>query len=81
MRPSAHPTPVTDQPTPAASRTRLVVALLVGAVGAVWMLQGFGVPIGGGFMVGNPTWIWIGAALAVLGVIYAIWGRLRGRAG
>ena len=56
-----------------------MVALLVGAVGAVWMLQGFGVPIGGGFMVGNPTWIWIGAGLIVVGALYALYPRLRNR--
>jgi hypothetical protein len=77
--PSAHPTPVTDQPTTAPNRTRLVIALLVAAVGLVWMLQGLGVPIGGGFMVGNPTWIWIGAALIVVGFVYGAWPRLRRR--
>jgi hypothetical protein len=56
-----------------------VIALLIAAVGAVWVLQGLGVPIGGGFMVGNPTWIWIGAALVVLGALYALWPRLRDR--
>jgi hypothetical protein len=56
-----------------------VIALLIAAVGAVWALQGLGVPIGGGFMVGNPTWIWIGAALVVLGAVYGLWPRLRNR--
>ena len=60
-------------------RTRLIIALLIGAVGFVWALQGLGVPIGGGFMVGNPTWIWIGAALVVLGAVYGLWPRLRTR--
>ena len=56
-----------------------MIALLIAAVGAVWALQGLGVPIGGGFMVGNPTWIWIGAALVVLGAVYGLWPRLRNR--
>jgi hypothetical protein len=56
-----------------------VIALLIAAVGAVWALQGLGLPIGGGFMVGNPTWIWIGAALVVLGAVYGLWPRFRNR--
>lgn len=70
---------MTDQPTPALNRSRLVIALLIAAVGAVWALQGMGVPIGGGFMVGNPTWIVVGAALIVVGAVYALWPRLRSR--
>jgi hypothetical protein len=65
--------------TPAWNRTRLVIALLIAAVGGVWALQGLGVPIGGGFMVGNPAWIWIGAALIVVALGYAAWPRLRRR--
>jgi len=60
-------------------RTRLIIALLIAAVGAVWALQGLGVPIGGGMMVGNPTWIWIGAALMIAGLAYGAWPRLRRR--
>ena len=69
MRPSAHPTLV--------DRTRLIVALLIAAVGAVWAMQGLGVPIGGGFMVGNPMWIWIGIGLIVAAVAYGAWPRFR----
>ncbi|HET7182658.1 MAG TPA: hypothetical protein VFI15_10535 [Candidatus Limnocylindrales bacterium] len=70
-----------DLSSPASNRTRLVIALLIAAVGAIWTLQGLGVPIGAGFMVGNPTWIWIGAGLMVAGLVYAAWPRLRGRSG
>jgi hypothetical protein len=65
--------------TPAPNRTRVVIALLVAVVGFVWFLQGLGVPIGGGFMVGNPTWIWLGAGLVVAGLAYAVYPRLRRR--
>jgi len=68
---------VTSPTSSASKRSRLVIALLIAAVGAVWTLQGLGVPIGGGFMVGNPTWIWIGAAVVVVGAVYAIWPRVR----
>ena len=56
-----------------------MTASLIAVVGLVWALQGLGVPIGGGFMVGNPTWIWLGAGLMVLALGYAAWPRLRGR--
>ena len=67
-----HPTTVTD-------RTRLIVAALFALVGAVWIAQGLGVPIGGGFMVGDMTWTWIGAALMALALAYGAWPRLRRR--
>ncbi|HEX2626172.1 MAG TPA: hypothetical protein VHL56_04650 [Candidatus Limnocylindrales bacterium] len=70
---------MTSPTSRASNRSRVVIALLIAAVGAVWALQGLGVPIGGGFMVGNPTWIWIGAALVVLGAVYGLWPRLRNR--
>jgi cation transport ATPase len=73
---------MTDSTTPAASpvrldRTRLVIAVVVVLVGLVWALQGLGVPIGGSFMVGDPTWTWIGGALIVVALAYAAWPRLR----
>lgn len=60
-------------------RTRVIVAAIVAFVGVVWMLQGLGVPIGGGFMVGNSMWVVVGAALVVLGGVYGAWPRLRRR--
>jgi hypothetical protein len=70
MRRSAHPTTVTD-------RTRLIVAAVVAFVGLIWVAQGLGAPIGGGFMVGNALWAWIGGALVLLAVLYGLWPRLR----
>ena len=67
-----HATTVTD-------RTRLIVAALVALVGAVWIAQRLGVAIGGGFMVGDMTWTWIGAALMLLALAYGTWPRLRRR--
>ncbi|MBI2780992.1 MAG: hypothetical protein HYX55_04230 [Chloroflexi bacterium] len=60
-------------------RTRTIVAAVVAFVGFVWMLQGLGVPIGGGFMVGNTFWIWAGAAVVILAGLYGAWPRLRRR--
>lgn len=67
--------------TPATNRTRVVIALLMAAVGLVWALQGLGVPIGGSFMVGDPTWTLIGAALVAVAVGYVAWPGLRNRRG
>ena len=60
-------------------RTRILVAIVVALVGAVWVAQGLGVPIGGGFMVGDPFWAYAGIVLMVGAGIYAWWPRLRRR--
>ena len=60
-------------------RTRVIVAAVVALVGFVWILQGLGVPIGGGFMVGNSIWVVVGAALVVFAGLYGAWPRLRRR--
>lgn len=67
--------PATSRPT----RTRLLVAIVVALVGFVWILQGLGVPIGGGFMVGDMFWAYVGVGLMLLAVGYAVWPRLRRR--
>lgn len=53
--------------------------MVVAAVGLVWMLQGLGVPIGGGFMIGNSFWTFAGAAIVALAIAYDAWPRLRRR--
>jgi hypothetical protein len=60
-------------------RTRILVAVIVALVGAVWVAQGLGVPIGGGFMVGDPFWAYAGAALILGAAGYGAWPRLRRR--
>jgi hypothetical protein len=57
-------------------RSRLVAALVVALVGLVWVLQGLGVPIGGGFMVGDPFWSIAGAVLIAAAAAYAAWPRV-----
>lgn len=49
-----------------APRTGIVTAAVVGLVGLVWILQGLGAPIGGGFMVGDPRWALAGLGLLIL---------------
>jgi hypothetical protein len=49
----------------------IVVGIVLACFGAIWTLQGFGVPIGDGFMVGNRTWAVIGPIVVVLGIAVA----------
>ena len=46
----------------------VVTALLLLAVGLVWIGQGLGY-IKGSFMTGDMKWFWIGCALVVVGVV------------
>jgi ABC-type proline/glycine betaine transport system permease subunit len=68
--------------TPRSSRSdgrRFVLAAIAALVGLVWVLQGLGVPIGRGLMVGDPFWALAGGALVVAALAYAFWPRLRRR--
>ena len=59
--------------------TRLTLAIVVTAVGAVWVGQGLGLIRGRSFMVDDPTWAWIGAATALIGLVLLVRGlRIRG---
>lgn len=60
-------------------RTRVLVATVVALVGGVWIAQGLGVPIGGGFMVGDMFWAYAGIALMTGAALYGWWPRLRRR--
>ena len=55
----------------------VVLGVLVALAGAVWALQGAGFILGSP-MSNDPTWIWIGAVTAVLGLgtlAVGIWSR------
>ncbi|HZM73281.1 MAG TPA: hypothetical protein VFC71_07870 [Candidatus Polarisedimenticolia bacterium] len=54
--------------TPSARRpTRLTLAIVVTAVGIVWIGQGLGLIRSRSFMTDDPTWAWIGAAVVIIG--------------
>jgi len=55
----------------------VVIGILVALAGTVWALQGVGVILGS-FMSNNPTWIWIGAVTAVIGLGLAAFGLRTG---
>jgi uncharacterized membrane protein len=58
------------------SPLRVVLALAVLLAGIVWMLQGLGILTAGrSFMIGDPLWTSIGAAMVVLGLVLAIRAR------
>jgi hypothetical protein len=49
-------------------RTRIVGAVIVIALGLVWIGQGSGFLRGSSFMVGDPRWIAIGLVAAIVGL-------------
>ena len=57
-------------------RTRTLGAVLLIATGLVWIGQGTGLLRGGSFMVGDPTWAWIGLAAVAAGAFVG-WLALR----
>lgn len=60
-------------------RTRAIGGAVIVATGLVWMAQGSGLLQGSSFMVGDPTWLVLGAVAVVVG-IGLMWVGLRGRA-
>jgi hypothetical protein len=65
----------TQQP----QRSGIVAALVVALVGLIWIAQGLGAPIGGGFMVGDLRWSAAGVVLVAVAGLLA-WRRV-GRRG
>lgn len=58
------------------SPLRRVLAAAVFLTGLVWILQGLGILTAGrSFMIGDPTWVVIGAAFVVLGVVLGVRAR------
>ena len=49
-----------------------VVGIVVFLIGLTWFLQGIGVHIGKSFMIGDSTWIIIGAIVALVGLVLAL---------
>jgi hypothetical protein len=58
-------------------RSRLIVAIVLGLLGAVWLGQGLGL-VPGSFMTGQTFWALAGVA-ALTAAIYLAWGPLRRR--
>ena len=50
---------------------RLIAALILIVVGAVWTFQGYGT-LKGSFMTGSPVWMWIGLACVASGVVLLV---------
>lgn len=60
-----------------ATAATLIVAVLAGLVGLVFMGQGLGIITGGSVMVGDRTWAVIGAVIVVVAawVAWRTWSR------
>ncbi|HET7704333.1 MAG TPA: hypothetical protein VFK35_13110 [Candidatus Limnocylindrales bacterium] len=50
---------------------RVVLSIVLVALGLVWVGQGTGLLQGGSFMVGDPRWTVIGAACTAVGLVVA----------
>lgn len=50
----------------------IIVGVLVLLAGGTFALQGAGMAGGGSFMDNNPTWIYIGSFLLVVGIVVVI---------
>jgi hypothetical protein len=59
-------------------RSRTILAIILVAIGLVWIGQGTGVLKGTGFMVGDMKWAVVGAVAAVAGIALG-WLELRHR--
>ena len=60
-----------------ASAATLIVAVLAGLLGLIFMGQGLGIITGGSVMVGDRTWAVIGAVVVVVAawVAWRTWSR------
>ncbi|WP_181180134.1 hypothetical protein [Mesorhizobium sp. B2-1-3A] len=54
--------------------TKNLLALIVLAIGALWLLQGIGV-VGGSFMTGQPQWFYIGIVTMLVGLAGLVWAN------
>ena len=58
-------------------RRRIILGVLLLAVGVVWVLQGTGVLRGSSFMVGDPRWALAGVVAVGAGVVALVSVRRR----
>jgi len=59
-------------------RIRTILAIILVAIGLVWIGQGTGLLQGTGFMVGDGRWTLIGAGCVVVGIAIG-WVEMRRR--
>jgi hypothetical protein len=50
-------------------RSGLVIAIVLGLLGLVWIAQGLGVRIGNSFMIGDLRWTAAGLALVAVAIL------------
>jgi hypothetical protein len=58
------------------NRSRTILAIILVAMGLVWVGQGTGVLKGTSFMVGDPFWAWLGLGCVSGGAVVG-WLALR----
>lgn len=57
--------------------TTAFVGFVLVLVGAIWVVQGFGLAATGSFMDGSPLWGWLGLALLTGGAAAFVFAALR----
>ena len=58
-------------------RRRIILGVLLLAVGGVWVLQGTGLLQGSSFMVGDPRWAVAGVVAVAAGLVALVSARRR----
>jgi uncharacterized membrane protein HdeD (DUF308 family) len=53
---------------------KILLALLVLAIGALWSLQGIGL-VGGSFMTGQSQWLYSGIVAMLVGLVGLVWAN------
>jgi hypothetical protein len=53
-----------------------IIAIILLLIGVVWTLQGANI-LGGSFMTGQVTWLYIGIAVAIVGLGMLVWANFR----
>jgi VIT1/CCC1 family predicted Fe2+/Mn2+ transporter len=53
-------------------RSGLVIAIVLGLLGLVWIAQGLGVRIGNSFMIGDLRWTAAGLALVAVAILLGV---------
>jgi len=53
-----------------------IVGIILLLIGGLWMAQGSNL-LAGSAMSGQSMWLWIGAAVAVIGIVALVWTNRR----
>lgn len=55
-------------------RVLIIIGIILFLIGGVWASQGAGMLGTGSFMDNNPTWLYLGSAFAIVGILLLVFG-------